>query len=87
MKLMGNAMILGLMEMLAEVYALGDATGIEPDVFQEFVGECVRARAKRQWWQLEWEAWVQKDSAATIRGGARVAPRGLRKRGEEEIEE
>jgi 3-hydroxyisobutyrate dehydrogenase-like beta-hydroxyacid dehydrogenase len=36
-KLMGNAMILGMMEMLAEVYALGDATGIEPDVFQQFV--------------------------------------------------
>ncbi len=34
---MGNAMILGMMEMLAEVYALGDATGIEPDVFQQFV--------------------------------------------------
>lgn len=34
---MGNAMILGMMEMLAEVYALGDATGIDPDVFQQFV--------------------------------------------------
>lgn len=34
---MGNAMILGMMEMLSEVYALGDATGIDPDVFQQFI--------------------------------------------------
>lgn len=34
---MGNALIIGVIELLAETYTLGDAAGIDPDVFQEFV--------------------------------------------------
>lgn len=34
---MGNALILGVIELLAETYALGDALDIDPSVFQQFI--------------------------------------------------
>lgn len=37
LKLMGNAMILGVIELLGETFALGEATGIDSHVFQQFI--------------------------------------------------
>lgn len=37
LKLLGNSMILGVVEMLAETYALADAIGFDPDVYQGFI--------------------------------------------------
>lgn len=34
---MGNAMILGVIELLGETFALGEATGIDASVFQQFI--------------------------------------------------
>lgn len=36
---MGNALIIGVIEMLGETFALGDAVGIESDAFLQFIGE------------------------------------------------
>ncbi|RSH78698.1 uncharacterized protein EHS24_002427 [Apiotrichum porosum] len=37
LKLLGNSMILGVVEMLAETYALADVIGFDPDVYQGFI--------------------------------------------------
>lgn len=34
---MGNALIIGVIEMLGETFALGDAVGIDSDTFLQFV--------------------------------------------------
>lgn len=37
LKLLGNSMILGVVEMLAETYALADVIGFDPEVYQSFI--------------------------------------------------
>ncbi|RSH94967.1 hypothetical protein EHS25_000052 [Saitozyma podzolica] len=37
LKLLGNSLILGVVEMLAETYALTDAIGFDPEVYQNFI--------------------------------------------------
>jgi 3-hydroxyisobutyrate dehydrogenase-like beta-hydroxyacid dehydrogenase len=39
LKLLGNSLILGVVEMLAETYALTDAIGFDPEVYQNFIRE------------------------------------------------
>lgn len=39
LKLLGNSMILGVVEMLAETYALADVIGFDPEVYQSFIRE------------------------------------------------
>lgn len=49
LKLLGNSMILGVVEMLAETYALADVIGFDPEVYQSFIREsrhCDRALTK-----------------------------------------
>lgn len=37
LKLLGNSMILGIIEMLAETHALADSIGFDPEVYQSFI--------------------------------------------------
>lgn len=44
---MGNMVLLGWIELLAEAFTLGDAVSLEPSIFNGFIRELLRLQVRR----------------------------------------